>query len=230
MARTTRSVGPFSRAKTGSTAARAADLRALAGRRGAASACLAVSCGGYASAGHGRRGISHWPLSDRRYRPRHRRRYYSDRSVRAATPLRDAPRRWPPLDQAVAAVDADVVLMAEGGDREIDARHAVLARPGLGGFDRPARLAVLLPRCGGLVRPLRRDAAFLDVTLLALGVALLWRGDDRGVDNLPAPQQKPRPNPVAESAASKRSNRTCRRGCRQAAPVSHRIRDYQPRA
>ena len=88
------------------------------------------------------------------------------------------------------AINADVVLVAEGGDGEIDARSALLARFGLGVFDRPARIAVLLAQLGGLLCPFCRDAAFLDVALLAVGVALLWRGDERGVDDLAAHRQK----------------------------------------
>jgi hypothetical protein len=74
-------------------------------------------------------------------------------------------------------------LVAEGRDREIDTRCTICARLGLGVFDRPGCVAVLLPQLGRLLRPLRRDAAFLDLALLAVGVALLRRGDDRGVDD-----------------------------------------------
>ena len=38
----------------------------------------------------------------------------------------------PAADQAMPAVDADVVFVAEGRDREIDARHAILAGLGCG--------------------------------------------------------------------------------------------------
>ena len=59
----------------------------------------------------------------------------------------------PATDQAVSPVDADVILVAKGRNREIDARCAVRARLGLGVFDRPARVAVLLAQLGRLVRP-----------------------------------------------------------------------------
>src|SRR5271170_1515969 len=78
-----------------------------------------------------------------------------------------------------------------GRDREINPRGAVRARLGLGVFDRPARIAVLLAQLGRLVRPRRWDAALLDVALLAVGIALLGRGDDRGIDDLAAHRQKP---------------------------------------
>ena len=53
------------------------------------------------------------------------------------------------------------------------------------------RVAVLLAQLGGLARPFRRNATFLDVALFAVGVPLLGRGDDRRVDDLPAFGQKP---------------------------------------
>jgi hypothetical protein len=52
----------------------------------------------------------------------------------------------PAVDQAMPAVDADVIFVTEGRDREIDPSCAILARFGLGVFDRPARIAVLLAR------------------------------------------------------------------------------------
>jgi hypothetical protein len=99
------------------------------------------------------------------------------------------------------AVDADVVFVAEGWDREIDARCAVRARLGLGVFDRPARVAVLLAQLGQLVRPCGRDAAclmFSPSVLRCLGAAtieasMIWPLIAK--------------NPAAESAASKRSNK-----------------------
>ena len=87
----------------------------------------------------------------------------------------------PAADQTVPSVNADVVLIAKGRDRKIDARRAVLAQLGLGVLDRPARVTVILTQFGGLVRPFRWNAPFLDVALLAVGVALLRRGDDRGM-------------------------------------------------
>src|SRR5215467_2142799 len=89
------------------------------------------------------------------------------------------------------SIDADVVLVAEGRDSQIDTRPAFFARLSLGVFDRPARVAVLLAQLGGVVRPLRRDAAFLDVALLAIRIALYRRGDNRGIDDLAAHRQEP---------------------------------------
>src|SRR5277367_1551834 len=85
-----------------------------------------------------------------------------------------------------------------------DTGRTVLTRLGLGVFDRPACVAVLLPQLGRLLRPLRRNAAFLDLTLLAVGVALLRRGDDRGIDDLAAIAR----NPATARASSKRLNST----------------------
>src|SRR5580700_2558997 len=97
----------------------------------------------------------------------------------------------PAADQAMPAINADVVLVAEGRDREIDTGRTVFTRLGLGVFDRPACVAVLLPQLGRLVRPLCWNAAFLDLALLAVSVALLRRGDNRGIDDLAAHGQKP---------------------------------------
>ena len=77
------------------------------------------------------------------------------------------------------AVDAEVILVAKVRDCEINPRCALGARFGLGGFDRPARIAVLLAQFGRLFSPFGRDAAFLDVVLLAVGVALLRRRSRR---------------------------------------------------
>ena len=44
----------------------------------------------------------------------------------------------------MGAVDADMVLVAKGGDRDIDALCAVLGGLGLRELDRPTRVAVLL--------------------------------------------------------------------------------------
>jgi hypothetical protein len=85
----------------------------------------------------------------------------------------------------MGAVDADMVLVAKGEDRDIDALCSILGGLGLGELDRPARVAVLLAQFGGLGFPVLGDAAFLDRLLLGLGVALLGRGDDRSVDDLP---------------------------------------------
>jgi hypothetical protein len=86
----------------------------------------------------------------------------------------------------MSAVDANMVLVAKGRDRDIDPLCAFLGRLGLRKLDRPTRIAVLLAQFRGLGFLILGDAAFLDRLLLGLGVALLWRGDDRGVDDLPA--------------------------------------------
>jgi hypothetical protein len=50
----------------------------------------------------------------------------------------------PAADQAVPTVHVEVIFVPEGGDREIDVRCTLLARLGLGVFDRPACVTVLL--------------------------------------------------------------------------------------
>lgn len=78
----------------------------------------------------------------------------------------------PCADQAVGLVDADMVLVAEHRDGEIDGFRGLgigaLADLGLAVLDRPARIAVLLSRLGRL--PLLGHAPFLDRGLLGLGV------------------------------------------------------------
>jgi len=71
-------------------------------------------------------------------------------------------RRPPCADQAMNAVDADMVLVAKGGDRDSGPLCAVLGRLGLRKLDRPTRIAVLLAQFGGLSFPILGDAAFLD--------------------------------------------------------------------
>jgi hypothetical protein len=90
----------------------------------------------------------------------------------------------PLADQPVPPVGADVVLVAEQRDRQVDLRSPVLARLGPGVLDRPTRVPILLPQLGRLLLPPLRHAAFLDRLLLLLGGALLRGGDDRGVDQL----------------------------------------------
>ncbi len=82
-------------------------------------------------------------------------------------------------------VDADVVLVAEGGHGDVDARRTIIGGFRLGELHRPARVAILLRELGRLVLPVCRDAAGPDVGLLAIGVALLGGGHDGGVDDLP---------------------------------------------
>ena len=97
----------------------------------------------------------------------------------------------PAPDQAMPAINPDVVFVAKGRDRQIDPLPAVRVMLGLGVFDRPARVAVLLAQLGRLIGPFRRNAALLDIALFAVGVALLRCGDDRGVDDLAAHRQVP---------------------------------------
>ena len=67
--------------------------------------------------------------------------------------------RIPPADQPEAAIDRDVILIAEGRDGDIDVRRAVLLRFGLAELDRPARIAVLVPELDRLTLPRRRHPA-----------------------------------------------------------------------
>jgi hypothetical protein len=91
----------------------------------------------------------------------------------------------PAADQPVAAIGADVVLVAELGDRQVDHRRLALARLRFGRLDGPARIAILLAELRRLVLPILRHPAFPDRLLLGLGVALLGGGDDARVDQLP---------------------------------------------
>src|SRR3546814_14398449 len=81
-----------------------------------------------------------------------------------------------------------MVLVAEHRDGHIDrsGRLGIVAflHLGLGVFDPPARIAILLPALGR--RPVRRDPPFLDRGLLHLGVALFRRVYDSPVVTLTA--------------------------------------------
>jgi hypothetical protein len=90
----------------------------------------------------------------------------------------------PASDQAVPAINCDVVLVVEGRNCEIDLRRAILARPGFGELYRPAGIAVLLAQLRGLFRPAFRNLPSLDHCPLRLGVALPRRGDDDRVHDL----------------------------------------------
>ena len=90
----------------------------------------------------------------------------------------------------MAAVDADVVLVAEGRHREVDPLRTVLGRLGLRPLDRPARVAVLLGELGGLGLPGIGHTPGLQLRPLGLGVALLGRGHHGRVDDLPAHRQE----------------------------------------
>src|SRR6202171_4466510 len=94
-------------------------------------------------------------------------------------------RRAPFANEAETAIERDVVLIAEDRNRHIDGRHrAILARLGLGVFDCPARVAILLAELRGLVFPVVGDAPVLDRLLLVLGVALTRSGDQARIDDL----------------------------------------------
>src|SRR5438445_6784813 len=81
-------------------------------------------------------------------------------------------RRAPFANEAETAIERDVVLIAEHRNRQIDGRRrAILARLGLGVFDCPARVAILLAELRGLVFPVVGDAPVLDRLLLVLGCA-----------------------------------------------------------
>src|SRR5690349_21575039 len=94
--------------------------------------------------------------------------------------------RRPAADQSVPTIDRDMVLVAERRDRDVDLRYAIFARLGLAELHRPACIAILLAQFRRTLRPLPRDASRLDLSLLSFGVALLRRGDDRGINDLPA--------------------------------------------
>src|SRR2546425_3924704 len=84
-------------------------------------------------------------------------------------------RRAPFANEAETAIERDVVRIAEDRNRQIDGRRrSILARLGLGGFDCPARVAILLAE---LVFPVVGDAPVLARLLLVLGVALTRSGD-----------------------------------------------------
>ena len=192
MVRTTSPIGPFSCANTCSTAARTFDLppfaRAMRFGIGLPLGFLRWICERRAVVGQvplvGAGAISRvGPHVAGRIRLRDR-----ARQLRAVVAGRI--RHRPGADQAVAAVDADVVLVAEGRHRKVDPGRAVIGRLGLGPLHRPAGIPILLGELGGLVLPVLRDAAGLDLPLLGLGVALLGRGDDRGIDDLPAHGEK----------------------------------------
>src|SRR3546814_7495230 len=71
-----------------------------------------------------------------------------------------------------------MVLVAEHRDGQIDRSGRLgigaFLNLGLGVFDRPTRIAILLSDLGR--RPVRRDPPFLDRGLFLLGVALFRRG------------------------------------------------------
>src|SRR5262245_64515653 len=63
----------------------------------------------------------------------------------------------PSTNEAETAIDRDMVLIAKKRYCQIDwRRRAILARFGLAEFDRPARVALLVPQLGRLDLPIRR--------------------------------------------------------------------------
>jgi hypothetical protein len=61
-------------------------------------------------------------------------------------------RRAPLADEAKAAIDRDVILIAKDRNRQNRRRRAILARLGLGELDRPTRVAILLAQFRRLSR------------------------------------------------------------------------------
>src|SRR6201993_405654 len=92
--------------------------------------------------------------------------------------------RRPFAYQSMMTINRDMVLVAECWNGKIDLWHATLFRLGLGVFDRPACIAILLAQLRGLVLPAVWNAALLDRVLLFARIALLGRGDDGGVYDL----------------------------------------------
>jgi hypothetical protein len=68
----------------------------------------------------------------------------SRRSSKAPPVVSGGMGRCPFPGQSMSTVDGDVVLVAEGGDGEIDPRREVLRQLRLRGFDGPARVAIFL--------------------------------------------------------------------------------------
>ena len=96
-------------------------------------------------------------------------------------------RHAPFANEAETAIERDVVLIAE--DRNCDGRRrSILARLGLGVFDCPARVAILLAELRGLVFPVVDDctreclALIADTSLSSVRVTreldaiMPWRG------------------------------------------------------
>lgn len=90
-------------------------------------------------------------------------------------------------DKAKDPADDDSGFVAKAGDGNIGLRPAINGGGGLGEFQRPARVGVFLPRLGRFVWPdLGGAPAFLHRHSLGLGVPLLGRCHQCGVDDLPA--------------------------------------------
>ncbi len=95
--------------------------------------------------------------------------------------VRDHPRP----DQPEAPIDADVFLVAERRNGDVDRwPGAVGALLGLGELDRPAGVPVLLPELTGTRLQLLGNAPFLDLPLLVIRVTLLGRRHEARIDDL----------------------------------------------
>ena len=130
------------------------------------------------------------------------------------------------------AVDRDMVLIAEGRDRDVDRRQrAIRLRLGFRELDRPARVPILVPELGRPLLPGGGDAPGLDLLLLLLRVALARRRDQAGIDDLPGHRDVTR---LAQHRLEAREERFDRAGFRQPFPeqpdrpgVRHAIRKSQ---
>jgi hypothetical protein len=92
----------------------------------------------------------------------------------------------PAADQPMPPVDADMALVAEDGDGDLDglALRAFWFGLGPAAFERPAGIPVLLRALGA--GPTLRRAAVADDGLLFNSEFLARRGDQVGIDDLPA--------------------------------------------
>ncbi len=129
-----------------------------------------------------------------------------------------------------------MVFIAKGRDRQVHARCTVRARLGLGVFDCPACVAILLAQLGWLCRPCRRNRPCL-MSRFSLSVLRCF-----GAATIEASIIWPliARNPAVVSAASKRSNRPRSPAGRRSGPASgfakspdrvgvrHRIGKSQP--
>lgn len=92
----------------------------------------------------------------------------------------------PTADKAIALVDAGMRLVTKRWDRDVGHWPPVFADPSLTELDRPARAGVLLARFCRLIRPdFGCRLSFLDLSLLIIAIALLGRGNERGIHQLP---------------------------------------------
>lgn len=89
----------------------------------------------------------------------------------------------PPADEAVAAIDANVVLVAKGRDSIVTLRPSIFSGFGLRELHRPARNMVLRAQFGRLVQLRLGDLASLEICLLVLSVALPGCGHELRVND-----------------------------------------------